>query len=56
MPTSFSDYNEHQEYQIPSFAKAEAYNFGIADNDSMTVYQELSAISEEIEQCRLRNC
>ena len=43
-------------FQIPSFVRMEAYNFGAADNDSLKVYEELNAISEEIERCRLRNC
>ncbi len=42
-------------FKIPSFAKQEAYNFDIT-KDTMDVYQELNAIAEEIEKCRLRNC
>ncbi len=42
------------EFQIPSFARAEAYNFEGA-KDNFEVYQELNQISEEIEECRARN-
>ena len=42
-------------YQVPAFAKREAYNFG-ADKASLEIYNELSQIAEEIEKCRLRNC
>lgn len=42
------------EFQIPSFARAEAYNFEAA-RDNFDVYQELTQISEEIERCRARN-
>ncbi len=41
-------------YQIPSFAKREAYNFD-GSEDAFKVYQELNAIAEEIEKCRSRN-
>lgn len=36
--------------EIPSFARAEAFDFG--DNDSLAVYEELMAVAQEIEQCR----
>lgn len=42
------------EFQIPSFARAEAYNFE-ATADSFGIYQELNQIAEEIEKCRARN-
>lgn len=42
------------EFKIPSFARAEAYNFE-ATKDSFDVYRELTQISEEIERCRARN-
>ncbi len=42
------------EFQIPSFARAEAYNFA-AVKDNFEIYQELNQISEEIEECRARN-
>ena len=41
-------------FNIPSFAKQEAYNFGITQ-DTLEIYKELNAIAEEIEKCRLRN-
>lgn len=41
-------------FQIPSFEKREAYNFEIT-KETVEIYQELNAIAEEIEQCRLRN-
>lgn len=43
-------------FQIPSFARKEAYNFDEITTDSQAVYDELNAIAEEIERCRLRNC
>ena len=42
-------------FQVPSFAKREAYNFDATD-ESYEIYKELNEISEEIEKCRLRNC
>ena len=42
-------------FQVPSFAKPKAYNFEAATNDDLEIYKELSAISEELEKCRLRN-
>lgn len=42
-------------YSVPSFAKREIYDFGITE-DSFAIYKELNAISEEIEECRLKNC
>ena len=41
-------------FQIPSFAKNEAYNFD-ADENNFKYYDELNAIAEELEKCRLRN-
>lgn len=49
MPENYS------EFKVPSFAKREVYNFD-ANKDTLEIYQELTAISEEIEECRLRNC
>ena len=43
-------------FKVPSFAKREAYDFDTTTRDSMAIYEELTAISEEIEKCRLRNC
>lgn len=45
---------EKSTFQIPSFARAEAYNFETT-KDSFEIYQELTQISEEIERCRARN-
>ncbi|MBP5648102.1 hypothetical protein J6X04_02345 [Candidatus Saccharibacteria bacterium] len=44
----------NNEFQVPSFAKRETYDFG-ATHDTFEIYKELNAISEEIEECRLRN-
>ena len=41
-------------FKIPSFAKSEAYNFDTT-KETFEIYQELNAIAEEIEKCRLRN-
>ena len=46
--------NPNSTYQIPSFARAEAYNFE-ATPESFDIYRELSQIAEEIERCRLAN-
>ena len=46
--------NNSSVFKIPSFAKKEAYNFD-ATEDTFAVYQELNAIAEEIEKCRLKN-
>ena len=43
----------HIPFQVPSFARPAAYTF--AESETQEIYQELAAISEEIEQCRLRN-
>ena len=43
------------EFKVPSFAKREVYNFD-ATKDTFEIYKELTAISEEIEECRSRNC
>lgn len=43
-------------FQIPSFARNEAYDFDAVTKDSLSVYEELNAIAEEIEECRSRNC
>ena len=42
-------------FRVPSFAKCEAYDFE-ATKDTLEVYQELTAISEEIEECRSKHC
>ena len=41
-------------FNIPSFAKPEIYDFSTTA-ETFKIYQELSQISEEIEQCRLKN-
>ena len=48
MPVNYSG------FEIPSFARTEAYNFD-ATKETFAIYQELSAIAEEIEKCRLEN-
>lgn len=44
-------------YQIPSFKRNEAYDFERAGGATQfsKIYQELNAIAEELEKCRLRN-
>jgi hypothetical protein len=42
-------------FPIPSFAKREVEDFDVASKESLEIYQELNAIAEEIEKCRLRN-
>jgi len=41
-------------FQIPSYARQEAYNFDTTD-DSYEIFRELNAISEEIEKCRSKH-
>ena len=41
-------------FEIPSFARAKAYDFE-ATKESFEIYQELNSIAEEIEKCRARN-
>ena len=48
MPENYST------FEIPSFARAEAYDFE-ATKETFEVYEELNAIAEEIEKCRARN-
>lgn len=45
--------NGYSDSQIPSFARHKEFSF---DTEELKVYRELSAISEEIERCRLKNC
>lgn len=47
--------NNYSDLKVPSFRKAEAYNFDDLKK-SAKVFQELNEISEEIEKCRLKNC
>ena len=42
-------------FQMPSFERSKAYDFDTISKSSLEIYQELNAIAEEIEQCRLRN-
>ena len=42
-------------FQVPGLARQEASDFVMADNFA-EIYEELNAIAEEIEECRLRNC
>ena len=46
--------NDSLAFKIPSFMRQESYKFN-ATEESFSVYQELTAIAEEIEQCRTRN-
>lgn len=46
--------NNYSVFQIPSFAKSEAYDFDVT-KETFEVYKELNAIAEEIEECRSRN-
>lgn len=45
----------YSDSQIPSFARESAYDFAVRPDTSYRLYQELSQIAEEIEQCRRRN-
>ena len=46
---------DKQLFKIPGFQREKAYNFE-ATSESFQIYEELNAINEEIEKCRLRNC
>lgn len=46
--------NDCSNFKIPSFKRQQAYVFD-TDNGMLTIYQELNAINEEIEKCRLQN-
>lgn len=46
--------NDSSTFKVPSFAKREVYNFDTT-KETFEIYQELNAIAEEIEKCRLRN-
>ena len=41
-------------FNVPSFARKKAYDFD-AIKDYSEIYEELNAISEEIERCRAKN-
>lgn len=45
----------YSEYRVPSFAKRETYLFDEATPESRSIFNELNAISEEIERCRRKN-
>lgn len=45
---------DYSTFKIPTFLKSETYDFGVNEK-SLAIYQELKAIAEEIEACRLRN-
>lgn len=42
-------------FQVPGMPKPQANNFATAEDDFSEIYEELTAISEEIERCRLKN-
>ena len=42
--------------QMPAFNRQNAYDFIDLNDENKELYAELVKISEEIEQCRLRNC
>lgn len=42
-------------FPIPSFLKREVGDVDVATKEFSEIYQELNAIAEEIEACRLRN-
>ena len=46
--------NYSNSYNVPSFARREAYNFDDS-KEFREIYKELCQISEEIEKCRSRN-
>ena len=39
--------------EVPTFARSDAYAFAVPE--SSDIYEELAAISEEIQQCRSKN-
>lgn len=45
----------YSNFEAPSFAKREVYLFEEATPETISVYRELTAISEEIEKCRSKN-
>ena len=46
---------DYSTFSIPSFARNEVEDFDDTSQECSEVYQELNAIAEEIERCRLRN-
>lgn len=45
----------YSEYRVPILEKREAYLFEEATPETIAIFRELNAISEEIERCRLQN-
>lgn len=43
-------HNNFSTFDVPSFARAEVFDFGT--KDSLGIYEELMAVAQEIEQCR----
>ena len=46
--------NNYSAFRVPSFERDELYNFATT-KETFALYRELTAIAEEIEQCRNRN-
>lgn len=46
---------DYSVFPIPNFAKREAKSVVAINNESLEIFNELNAIAEEIEKCRLRN-
>ena len=46
--------NNYSFFMVPTFEREEVYNFDATDS-SMSVFEELNAIAEEIERCRAKN-
>ena len=42
--------NNFSTLEVPSFARAQSFDFGT--QDSLSVYEELMAVAQEIELCR----
>lgn len=42
-------------FQVPGLTNTKASSFAVAD-DYREIYEELNAIAEEIERCRLGSC
>ena len=43
--------NNYSILGIPSFARREAYDFGV-DIEDLRIFEELNQVAEEIERCR----
>ena len=46
--------NDSSIFNVPTFERKEAYNFDTTKS-SLSIYEELNAIAEEIERCRVEN-